>query len=91
MHAVTARILGTRQRRASAPSSSDTCSPSVVAVTVMAWPLAGAPRSRANGEEYPRLVRDLDRSVPARRARFAAAVFPVGDASGAAMARPYRP
>ena len=34
--------------RRRAPSSSHTCSPAVVAVTVMAWPLAGAPR-----EEQP--------------------------------------
>ena len=63
-----------------------TCSSSVVAV--MAWhhgPLAGAPRSRANGEEYPRLVRDLDRSVPARRARFAAAAMPTARSHGATV------
>ena len=52
--------------RRRAPSSSHTCSPAVVAVTVMAWPLAGAPRSRANDKVYLRLVRDADRSVPAR-------------------------
>jgi len=68
------------------PSSSDTCSPSVVAVTVMAWPLAGAPRSRANDKVDLRLVRDADRSVPARHRprldRFATAVFTVGGGRG---------
>ena len=72
--------------RRRAPSSSHTCSPAVVAVTVMAWPLAGAPRSRANDKVDLRLVRDADRSVPARHRprldRFATAVFTVGGGRG---------
>jgi hypothetical protein len=55
-------------------------------VTVMAWPLAGAPRSRANDKVDLRLVRDADRSVPARHRprldRFATAVFTVGGGRG---------
>jgi len=52
----------------------------------MAWPLAGAPRSRANDKVDLRLVRDADRSVPARHRprldRFATAVFTVGGGRG---------